>query len=238
MQDRIKINIFGIKLTVKNPFLVNNKILLTKNGVSKQIYFVRGLKVKFYGSNNKIEFWDKVPKMKNVRIDCGSNSRISIKQTPYRLKNLYINARAENVQVNIDEDFSIESGKFDFHGEPNININIGKDCQLGSNIQIDPADGHTIFDETSEYMLNSPKDININSHVWLCENVSLLKGVNIPSNCIVAKGSIVTRTFSETNKVIAGVPATIIQSEKYSFVNWSRCSNKNFKAKIEKHVCN
>lgn len=229
MQDRIKINILGIKFTIKNPFKVsNNKILLTKNGVSKQIYFVKGLKIKFYGSNNKIEFYDKIPKMKNVKIDCGTNSIINIKQTAYRLKNLYINTRAENVSVNIDENFSIESGKFDFHGEPNININIGKDCQFGSNIQLDPADGHTIYDEYSKNMLNTPKDINIKSHVWLCENVSVLKDTCIPDNCIVAKGSIVTRKFNDTNKVIAGIPAKIIETEKYNSINWSREANKNY----------
>ena len=229
MQDKIKLNILGIKININNPLLIkNNYIILNKNGKSKKIYKVKGLKIKFYGSNNRIEFFDKIPKMKNVKIDCGSNSTISIKKTDYRIKNLYINARAKNVQVNIDEDFSIESGKFDFHGEPNISINIGKDCQFGSNIQLDPADGHTIYDEYSKNMLNSPKDININSHVWLCENVSILKGSIIPDNCIVAKGSIATRKFSETNKVIAGIPAKIVETEKYNSINWSREANKNY----------
>ena len=166
MEKRIRINFLGFKIVFKNPFAIqNNKIFLIKNGKAKRLFFVRGLKVNYYGANNRIEFYDKVPKMQNVRICFGENCRVKIRDSKYVIKNLDINARSENVSINIGKDFSIESGEFDFHGEPNLNINIGNDCQFGCNIRLDTADGHTIYNNVNKVILNRPKDINIGDHI-------------------------------------------------------------------------
>ena len=229
MEKRIRINFLGFKIVFKNPFAIqNNKIFLIKNGKAKRLFFVRGLKVNYYGANNRIEFYDKVPKMQNVRICFGENCRVKIRDSKYVIKNLDINARAENVSVNIGKDFSIESGEFDFHGEPNLNINIGNDCQFGCNIRLDTADGHTIYNNVNKVILNRPNDINIGDHVWLCRNVSVLKGASIPNNCVVGLGSIVTRAFDKTNKLIVGTPARMIESEQYSNIDWTRSPNRAF----------
>ena len=227
MEKRIKINILGLKIVLKNPFAVsNNKIILTKNGKSKRLFFVKGLKVKYYGANNRIEFIDKVPKMKNVHISCGENCRIRIGASSYAVKNLDINARAENSEVNIGRDFSIESGCIDFHGEPNLQVNIGDDCQFGCDIRFDPADGHTIYN--ADGALNTPKSITIGNHVWLCRQVSVLKGAEIADNCVVGLGSIVTGVFKESGRLLAGIPAKQIESEQYKKINWTRLPNKSF----------
>ncbi len=229
MEKRIRINILGLRLVFKTPFAIkNNKILLIKNGKTKRLFFVRGLKVNYYGAGNRIEFYENVPKMQNVQICFGENCRVKICDSKYIIKNLDINARAENVSVNIGKDFSIESGCFDFHGEPNLNINIGNDCQFGCNIRLVPADGHTIYNNDNNMILNRPKDINIGDHVWLCRNVSVLKGVNIPDNCVAGLGSIITKAFDKTNSLIAGTPARIIESERYKNIDWTRCPNRMF----------
>lgn len=231
--NKIKIKFLGLSVTIKNPFACqNNSIILTKNNKSKKLYFVKGLKIKFYGSNNKIEFFDKIPKFKNCYLECGDNNQISFKKTNYRIKNLYINARAKNTIVDVGENFSIESGKFDVHGEPNTSIYIGEDCQFGCKISLDTADGHTIYNEYSNQILNLPKDISIGSHVWLCENVSVLKGSVIADNCLVGKNSLVSGKFLENNKVITGCPAKVINNPKYENVNWSRKAVKEF-VKVE-----
>ena len=77
-------------------------------------------------------------------------------------------------------------------------------------------------------ILNRPKDINIGDHVWLCRNVSVLKGVNIPDNCVAGLGSIITKAFDKTNSLIAGTPARIIESERYKNIDWTRCPNRMF----------
>lgn len=207
---------------------INNKIILIKNGKEHRLFGVKGLKVRFHGSNNRVIFYDKVPYMKHVKFDMGDSSQIFVKQSKYRIKDLSINAGATNVTVNIGEDFSIESGKFDFHGEPDSVIDIGDDCQFASNISIDTADGHTIYDMDTKDVLNMPKDINISSHVWLCENVSVLKGAAIPENSVVGKNSMVLSKLTVPNSIYVGSPAIRLENSKYSNCNWSREGIKNF----------
>lgn len=221
--ERISINILGLKLSLRNPFqMLNNKVVLIKDGTEKNIYFPPA-EIKFYGANNRVEFYNKIPKLKNVKIHMGNNSIVTIHESQYRIKNLNIDARADNVAVNIGKDFSIESGTIDFHGEPNVKVSIGNDCQFGCNIELDTADGHTVSDENGK-IINNPEDIIIGNHVWLCKNVSVLKGVAIPDNCVVAKGSMLTKSYPNTNRIIAGVPA--VQKDK--FISWYREAIKNY----------
>lgn len=221
---RIKIVFCGIKFTFSNIFANdNNKIILVRNNKTKKLRNIRGLKVKFYGSGNTIKFIDKIPSFKNVKFDCGDNTNITIHSTEHKIKNLYINARSENTNISIGKNFSIESGIFDTHGEPSTNIIIGEDCQFGCNIELDTADGHTIYSANKE-ILNPPKDIIINNHVWLCKNVSVLKGTIIPKNSVVAKGSIVTKRLTDENAIYAGNPAKAVKKD----INWSRLSCKDF----------
>lgn len=229
MEKRIRISIFGLKFVFKNPFAINNnKIILIKNGKEKRLFYVRGLKVKYYGANNKIVFYDNVPKMQNIKICFGHNCKISIGASQFLIKNFDINARAENVEVKIGKDFSLESGAIDFHGEPNLAVNIGDDCQFGCDIRIDTADGHAIYNEENKQILNTPKDVNIGNHVWLCRSVSILKGASIPDNCVVGLGSVVTKSFSKTNSLLVGAPARTCESEQYKQINWTRLANRSF----------
>ena len=229
MENRIKINLLGIKLSFIN-FLSkrNNYIFLNRLGKSKKQRCIKGLCVKYYGTDSTVEFKDEIPKMKNVVIHLGSNSKVVFGKSDYSIKNLFINMRADNTTLIVGENFSVESGKIDLHGEPNIKIEIGNDCQFGCNVEIDPADGHTIYDDETKQVLNTPADIKIGNHVWLCKDVSVLKGALISDNTVVGKGSIVTSRFDKSNVILAGIPAKIVQSEKYKKVNWSRQANKSF----------
>jgi acetyltransferase-like isoleucine patch superfamily enzyme len=56
------------------------------------------------------------------------------------------------------------------------------------------------------------KVIEIGDHVWIGSNVRVLKGVKIGKNNVVAAGSVVTKSFTEENVLIAGNPAKIIRT--------------------------
>jgi len=91
-ETRVKFKIFGLNLTIKNPFAIeNNKVVLLKNGKEKKLIFVKGFRVKFYGSNNKIVFHEKIPRMKNVYVQCGENANINIGKTKHAIKNFKSN---------------------------------------------------------------------------------------------------------------------------------------------------
>ena len=55
-----------------------------------------------------------------------------------------------------------------------------------------------------------PAPIHIGRKVWLGANVTVLPGVTIGDNAIVAAGAVVTKDV-EPNTVVGGVPAKIIK---------------------------
>ncbi len=96
-------------------------------------------------------------------------------------------------------------------------ISIGNDCMLSSNIYIVTGDSHSILDGQWR-RINPSENINIGNHVWIGADNRILKGVQIPDNCIIGAGSLVTKKFIEENAIIAGQPAHIIKND----INWDR----------------
>ena len=96
---------------------------------------------------------------------------------------------------------------------------IGEDALLGWNVKLRTSDGHPIYeieDESKE--INPAKPINIGNHVWIAADVDILKGVKIPSNCVIGYRSCVTKSIQEENCVIAGYPAKIVKRD----IMWRR----------------
>jgi len=88
-------------------------------------------------------------------------------------------------------------------------VKIGDNCMIGPNVGIYTA-GHSI----------EPKDRNksgyaipivIGNDVWIGGSCTILAGVTIGDNSIVAAGSVVTKSIPE-NTVVAGNPARVIKN--------------------------
>jgi len=88
-------------------------------------------------------------------------------------------------------------------------VKIGNNCMIGPNVGIYTA-GHSI----------EPKDrnksgyaipIHIGDDVWIGGSCTILPGITIGDNSIVAAGSIVTKDVP-SNTVVAGNPARVIKS--------------------------
>ena len=89
---------------------------------------------------------------------------------------------------------------------------IGNDCMISSEEEL-WTDGHSVIDVKTREVLNKPiSPIIIGNHVWLGRRVTLTKGAQIPDDCIVGIGSIVTKKFIEPHCVIAGNPAKIVRT--------------------------
>ncbi len=54
------------------------------------------------------------------------------------------------------------------------------------------------------------KPIHIGKRVWLGANVTILQGVTIGENAIVAAGAVVTKDVP-ANAIVGGVPAKVIK---------------------------
>lgn len=85
--------------------------------------------------------------------------------------------------------------------------------EIGNNVRIAPrvsiiSANHSITDFDA-YGTQPPIIIGDNS--WLATNVVILPGVQLAEHTIVAAGSVVTKSFTEPDIIIGGVPARIIK---------------------------
>jgi acetyltransferase-like isoleucine patch superfamily enzyme len=88
-------------------------------------------------------------------------------------------------------------------------IEIGNNVVISENVTIRDSDGHEIIGSLSS------RPIKIGSHVWIGLNVTILKGVTIGDDSVIAAGSVVTKDVP-AGTLVAGVPAVV----KRENVSW------------------
>ncbi|MDA0176840.1 sugar O-acetyltransferase [Mesoflavibacter profundi] len=131
-----------------------------------------------------------------------------------------INSKLDDT-VTVFTPFHINYGK---HTKLGKNIFINFDCvflDLGGiiiedNVLIAPkvsllSEGHPINPDNRHCLI--PKPIHIKKNVWIGANATILQGVTIGENSIVAAGSVVTKSVPK-NTVVGGIPAKIIKKIK------------------------
>ncbi|PGT72617.1 transferase [Priestia megaterium] len=97
-------------------------------------------------------------------------------------------------------------------------IVFGDDILFGWSCTVIDGDGHSIIDAENGEILNIPQSIEIDSHVWVAAESTILKGAYIPKNSVIGYGSIVSKKFNIDNCIIAGVPAKVVAENR----NWIR----------------
>ncbi len=88
-------------------------------------------------------------------------------------------------------------------------ISFGGDCLLGGNVVVRDSDGHTI-NEGNVVHPNTGK-VKIGSHVWIANNVKVLKGITIADGAVIGYGSLVVKDALEENSIYAGHPAKLVK---------------------------
>ncbi|MCQ2364249.1 MAG: hypothetical protein MJ051_01675 [Akkermansia sp.] len=101
-------------------------------------------------------------------------------------------------------------------------INIGSECMVAAHVRMWCTDTHAILQDGK--VVNVGRSITIGDHVWVGLNVYFSKNSGVGNQCIVGWGSLVTRTFTEDNCVIAGNPAAIVKRG----VEWQRTRPNSF----------
>lgn len=115
-----------------------------------------------------------------------------------------------NCLIRIGKKTDIGGAYLSAKGEETL-LTIGEHCMFSRNINVMTYDGHPIYDADSNNIINSPLNISIGNRVWVAANASILKGVTIADDSIVAFGSIVTRKVDEKT-IVAGSPAKTIKT--------------------------
>jgi len=91
-------------------------------------------------------------------------------------------------------------------------VSIGKDTITGQYLSIHP-ENHTFALKSKPIRLQETtrKGIIIGENCWIGVKVTILDGVSVGNNCIIAAGSVVNKSFPN-DSLIAGVPAKLIKS--------------------------
>lgn len=88
-------------------------------------------------------------------------------------------------------------------------VTIGDYCMIGPNTLITTV-GHPMMPELRRAKMAYSKPVIIGDDVWIGGNCTILPGVTIGSNVIIAAGAVVTKDIPD-NSVVAGVPAKVIR---------------------------
>lgn len=94
------------------------------------------------------------------------------------------------------------------HFQDQGGITLGDNCLVGHNVVFATLN-HGFAPEERQSMLPAP--IVMGRNVWIGSNSTILQGVTIGDNSIIAAGSVVTKDVP-ANAIVAGVPARFIRS--------------------------
>lgn len=141
--------------------------------------------------------------------------------TPEEVRRLF----SEIIGKQVDESFTMFPP---FYTDCGRNITIGKNvfinscCNFQDQGSITIGDGSLIGHKAMLATLNHglepydrgslyPAPIIIGKNVWVGASATILPGVTIGDNAIIAAGAVVTKDVS-ANKIVAGVPARVIKT--------------------------
>lgn len=86
-------------------------------------------------------------------------------------------------------------------------VSLGDGCLIGHNVVFATLN-HELAPEKRSSMIPAP--ITVGRNVWVGSNSTILSGVTIGDNAVIAAGAVVTKDV-EANTVVGGVPAKFIK---------------------------
>ena len=120
-------------------------------------------------------------------IDAGSFIRVT-KNSKLTIGRTFIN---ENVQITCGE-----------------SLTIGDCCAIGRDVIIRSFDGHML--DLPDYAIS--KKVAIGNHVWIGQGATIMKGVNVGSDSVIAASALVTKDV-EPMTIVGGNPAKVIKTD-------------------------
>jgi len=171
-------------------------------------------KIKISGYNNKILLDDnKSLKMSKTKIVIKGSGNTLYIQSGVKINGSFIEIVGNDCQIVIGKNSIIGDGCYISAKEENIRLIIGDECMLSRNAKLMTSDGHPILQDGK--IINGAKNITLKDKVWIADDVTILKGVEIGANSVVGIGSVVTKSIPN-GSVAVGNPAKIVKEG----INW------------------
>lgn len=124
------------------------------------------------------------------------------------LRNTIVEIMGNNCTIEIGEKSMIGDNCYLSAKEDGISLVIKDNCGLSRNVKVMTSDGHPIFQDNIR--INPAKNIRIDKHTWIGDNVTILKGVTIGSGCVIGINSTVVKDIP-SRTVAVGNPAKVIK---------------------------
>lgn len=151
---------------------------------------------------------------------CQEFNQISSENTEEQTKKIKEILGSSGNNVSFQTGFNCDYGKNihvgeDFLSNYNLTIldvapvTIGENVMIGPNVDIYTVN-HPIDKVGRRNYKATAQPVKIGDDVWIGGKTTILPGVTIGNNVIVAAGSVVTKNI-EANSIVAGVPAKIIK---------------------------
>lgn len=125
-----------------------------------------------------------------------------------------VSASMNNMGEQIKIGNNVGIGEFAYLGGAG-GLEIGDECIAGQYLSCHPENHNYENPHISiRHQGVSRKGIKIGKNCWIGSKVTILDGVEIGDGCILAAGSVITKSFPK-NSIIAGIPAKLIKTRTY-----------------------
>ena len=185
------------------PVLLRGK----DNSVRSLSKYGRGFQIDVYGDNNVIEIAEDCLLTNTTVLIYGNNNRLTIDKKARFMGPCRITMEGDSTLM-IGENAGIREVQFVLK---DANIEIGKLCMFSNHIVLRNTDSHKVISQEDDQVTNPSCDIRLGEHVWIGQNATILKGVSIGKDSIVAMGTIVTKDVP-ANSIVAGVPSKVVKT--------------------------
>jgi len=186
--------------------------LLLSFRLPKQIYL--GRSVQFFNLSNikfgkwvQLEDYVYVSGLSKAPVEFGNNVRIGAFSQV--IASTSFNEIGEFIKIGNN----VGIGEFSYLGGAG-GLEIGDDCIIGQFFSCHP-ENHKFEEPNKLIRLQGVerKGIQIGKNCWIGSKVTILDGVTIGDNCVIAAGAVVTKNMP-SNSVIGGVPARVLRKDK------------------------
>lgn len=177
------------------------------NSVRSLSKYSQGFWIDVYGDNNVIEIAEDCMLSNTSVLIYGNNNRLTIDKKARFMGPCRITMEGDSSLL-IGEDAGVRDVQFILK---DADIEVGKLCMFSNHIVLRNTDSHKVISIEDNRVKNQACDIRLGEHVWIGQNATILKGVSIGSNSIVAMGTIVTKDVPD-NSIVAGVPSRVVKT--------------------------
>lgn len=142
------------------------------------------------------------------KIKFGKNVKFGVEDSPFFHNTYtYLEARTENSVISFGNNIHINNA-FSIVSEERVDI--GDKTFIGYNCNIVDSNFHDLNPNKRNQKDPEPESVSIGNNVFIGNDVTILKGVTLGNNVVVAACSVVTKSFPD-NVIIGGNPAKLIR---------------------------